>query len=84
MFMEKAFKKTLTPEESAAAKKVIDTALNEKRQRQDKEKAEHAEAERVRKLLQQQEAEKRGPYIISEEDIKEAEKTVGQKFEIKE
>ena len=73
--------KTPSWAEMESAKKAAEKALKEKTEWRVKEKAEHKEAERLRRLWQKAEAEKAGPHVITEKDIAEAEKKVGKKFE---
>ena len=67
--------------EMEATRKAAEKAFKEKEARLSKERQEHEEAERVRRLWQKEEAEKAGPHVITEKEVKEAEEAVGKKFE---
>lgn len=62
------------------AKTVKDVEIERKKrdERMAREMADREEADRIRKLLQQQDALNRGPYVINEEDRKEANKFIGR------
>lgn len=53
-----------------------ETERKERESRLAKEMDEREEAERVRRLLQQEEAQNKEPYVITEKDRKEAEELV--------
>ncbi len=66
--------------EIEAARKAAEKAVKERQERLAKEQAEHEETERLSRLWRQDAAEKAEPHVITEEDIKDAEKTVGGNF----
>lgn len=80
--MEK-FKKMppASPAEIEAARKAAEGAIKERQEKLAKEQAERAETERLARLWRQDAAEQAEPHVITKEDIKDAEKTVGKNFE---
>lgn len=70
-----------TPEEILAAMRAADIAARENSEKLKKMEAEHADSKRIEKLWLEKEGEEKGPYVINEEKIKQAEKTVGKNFE---
>jgi len=67
--------------EIEAARRAAEKAVKEREEKLAKEQAEHEETERLSRLWRQDAAEKSGPHVITKEDMEEAEKTVGKKFE---
>ena len=69
--------KAPSPVEMEAARKAAEKALKEKEKRLAKEQEEHRETERMRHLHQAEQP----PYVITKEDIGDAEEKIGKEFE---
>lgn len=70
-----------TPEQILAAMKAADVVAREKAEMTKKTEAERLDAKRIEKLWLEKEGAEKGPYVITAEDVKDAEKAVGKKFE---
>jgi len=78
---EQPQRKGATPEEIMSAMKAADVVAREKAEARKKLDAERADAKRIEKLWLEKSGKEKGPHIISEADVAEAENQVGKKFE---
>ncbi|MBU6141911.1 hypothetical protein KGO95_02195 [Patescibacteria group bacterium] len=78
---EQPKKPIATPEEILAAQRAADVAAREKELERQKLEAERAKAREIEQRMLEEDAEKQPRIEITENDVKEAEKQVGKKFE---